>query len=57
MIDVQTINKVVAEACRKTGIPRETMEKCWVALCHALEPYVRAKVDPTTTYSGKAGKA
>lgn len=57
MIDVQTINMVVAEASRKTGIPRETMEKAWDALCEALEPFVRARCETTTTYTGKAGKA
>jgi hypothetical protein len=55
-IDVETINKVVAEASRKTGIPRETMEKAWDALCAALEPYVRAKYSEAT-YTGKVGKA
>ncbi len=59
-IDVNTINQVVEEASRKTGIPRETMEKAWDALCAALEPFVRAKYEAlyeSTYTSGRQGKA
>jgi hypothetical protein len=44
-LSVETINMVVAEAAAKTGLPIETVEKCWDALCSALEPFVRYHVE------------
>jgi hypothetical protein len=54
-LSIETINTVVTQASRKTGIAQNDMERAWDALCAALEPFIRGQEFPDK--HGGVGKA